>query len=86
MGGNALKALLAICLLTACESPTALHPRVLHLTPEGAFVYDTFLRTTDDKTIIIPDGTDGPYIPVERDFGGRHGKETWFYSPSQLKP
>jgi hypothetical protein len=26
------------------------------------------------------------YVPIVRDFGGLNGRETWLYSPSQLKP
>lgn len=41
--------------LTSCQVRPRLYPRVLHLTPEAAYIYDTLLRTSDDDTVLIPD-------------------------------
>jgi len=41
-------------LLVACKSPPLLYPRVLHLTPEAARVYDTLLLTGHEIGISTP--------------------------------
>lgn len=85
-----LLAILCLCALAACETAPPLHPRVLLTDPEGAYILDLLNLRTDQAPPAFPHRAPKPkpekYIPIVRDFGGPHGKETWLYSPAQRAP